>query len=91
MLRIFFSIETKQISTIGKSLTVSISDGGEYFVDEKAIAKNSLGKYIAEQTKNAHAGMSEFVSKRVGYCCPIHFANLANRETLVFAGSSMFK
>jgi hypothetical protein len=25
------------------------------------------------------------VSKAPGYCCPIQFANLANRETLVFA------
>ena len=26
-----------------------------------------------------------------GYCCPIQFANLANRETLVFAGISRFR
>ncbi len=27
----------------------------------------------------------------VGYCCPIQFANLANRETLVFAGGSRLR
>ncbi len=27
----------------------------------------------------------------LGYCCPIQFANLANRETLVFAGGSRLR